>query len=256
MQDRKCKVSKVFSVRTPSGHKARDSRRRPSVIAAFLCGLGGGCGDAENNGGDDPQIAEMCTFNDGDGRTQCGSNVCEAGERCTQSGLIQCLPGCLDALNCGPQQWCDLRTADPGEAGLCRPSDDPACGGSPEPSSESGAPGDTAAEAECPDVQGNYRLTLSASSPDECQEILASGSQCSVSQDVCDITWGCDGEYATLLVPGAVGMSGGYETEGTFMGFAYRCQITFNGSMSSDLTWNCSIGQSGQAVLCEGTGSQ
>lgn len=212
--------------------------------------------------------------NDGDGRTQCGSNTCEAGERCTQSGLIQCLPGCLETLNCGSGEWCDLRTADPGEPGLCRSVEDPACGGNPGETqagetqtgeTQTGESNDSVAdttdetgdEPACPDVQGNYSLTLSSTSPEDCEDILANGDQCSVSEDGCDLIWGCDGEYGALLVPGPVDMSGVYETSGTFQGFSYTCEVTFlsTGSFAPDLNWNCSVGQAGQALLCEGTGS-
>ena len=219
-------------------------------------------GQGAASGGSDG--AELCAPNTGDGRTQCGSDVCEAGERCTDNGLVQCLPGCLETLNCGPQQWCDLRTADPGEAGLCRSVDDAACGGmadagADDTSEDPSSGGDTmdSSGASCPDVQGNYSLSLRSSSPPECQEILSNGDTCSVSQDACNITWGCDGTYASLLVPGAVDSSGVYETSGTYMGFSYVCEVEFldAGSFGPDLEWSCSVGQGGQAILCEGTGT-
>lgn len=203
----------------------------------------------------------MCVPNDGDGRTQCGAMVCEAGERCTESGLLQCVPGCLDTLNCGAGQWCDLRSSEPGDPGLCRSIDDAACGGDGSAAGDATGPDPSGDESNggpaCPDVQGNYSLTLAASSPDLCQEILSDGDQCSVSQEGCDIVWGCDATYGALLVPGAVDASGVYETSGVFQGFAYDCEVAFlaTGSFAPDLEWSCSVGEGGQAILCEGTGT-
>lgn len=239
-----------------------------ALCALLLTGLACGDGDADqvSESGD---AAEMCIPNNGDGQTQCGADVCQAGERCSPNGLVQCLPGCLETLNCGPEQWCDLRTAEPGDPGLCRSIDDPACGGAPgggtddtgdagetAGTDDSASSGEDTTDASCPDVQGNYDLNLSETSPEECQQLLASGDVCSVSQDGCNITWGCESEYAMLWVPGPVDASGIYEATGTIMGFAYTCEVEFlsTGAFVPDLEWSCSVGQGGQALLCEGTG--
>lgn len=126
--------------------------------------------------------------------------------------------------------------------------------------SESEGEGDSTGETGetvCPDVQGNYRVMLSSSSPEDCDFFFDGVDQCSVSQDECELTWGCENDLSPLLVPGPVDASGVYETSGTLQGFSYSCEFTFlpTGSFAPDLNWSCSIGQAGQAVLCEGTGS-
>ncbi len=232
----------------------------PLCLACLLMASGCDDDDASGSGAGTGGSAEICVPNDGDGRTQCGGNTCEAGERCTESGLLQCLPGCLGTLNCGSGQWCDLRTAEPGQPGLCRSVDDPACGEDPDPgetqAGETSEGADETGGPACPDVQGNYSVSLSLSSPEDC-EVFFDNERCSVSQDECDLVWGCDGDLSFLLVPGPVSMSGVYETSGTLEGFSYACEVTFllTGSFVPALNWSCSVGQAGEAVLCEGTGS-
>lgn len=202
----------------------------------------------QGSGGDPP----MCTPNDGDGRTQCGGNTCGGGMYCANSAAGSCENGCESTLNCGPGQWCDLRMPDLAGVGLCRSTNDPACGGDESESSADASTGSDSSVSSCPDVQGNYTLELYSDSPQQCSELFDSGADCSVAQDECTLTWGCGGSLATsLLTPEQIDENGVYSVTGTTQGINYNCDVDFSSSQVA-LTWTCSFVIGGEAGVCEG----
>lgn len=210
-------------------------------------------GESSASSGTNPDTGDldpMCEPNAGDGRSQCAGETCEPGNYCD---AIICTGGCESTLNCGTGQWCDLRMPDAFGAGICRPTTDPACGGTPvgdESSSEGGE------IEECLIVEGNYVLALDPGSPQTCTELFEGDIQCSVAQDGCTLTWGCGDQSAVLFPPGNLDANGISMTEGTSPdGLAYACTFDFSGNTDDALVWSCSLVGGGGSLVCQGTGN-
>ncbi len=197
-----------------------------------------------------PDDGVDCTPNAGDGTTQCGGNVCDGGTVCRNDAAGECELGCESTLNCAAGQWCDLRMPDAWGAGLCRPTSDPACGGS----SSAGDDGsvDETGVSECLVVEGNYTLQLFGDQPDFCSDDGLSALTCSVVQDGCSITWGCTSDdlppevLALFFAPGSI-EGDTYTNVASLPDGDVTCTVDFGAE-----TWSCSLTSNGMAGLCEG----
>lgn len=231
------------------------------LAAPFACDIdhGGDAGQAGDGSSasdtaadsGDPQ-GNACVPNDSDGTTQCTIDTCLAGNYCEVDGA--CAPGCRTSLNCGEGEYCDLRAPAPNwdhsfEIGVCRA-----------PGAECGVDtnaGDTEAAdsgaMNCDEVQGNYAMYLSDDSPSICHDAFSGLTMCSVAQEGCGLTWGCDANFGLNFPPGEL-EGDTYHGGGSYMGVPFDCTIEFVWSQTSVLTFSCAANV-GQAVVCTGWGA-
>ncbi len=232
----------------------------PLLAALLACDVGpgddaaaegeaaGSNADAADSGASQPTD---CDANVGDGVTQCTLETCAAGSYCEVDGI--CSSGCRSSLNCGSGESCDLRAPAPNadhtfEIGVCRVPG-PWCGVATGASDDDGS--DSAAPS-CEPVQGNYAMFLDTDSPSACDDAFSGLTMCSVAQDGCALTWGCDTNFGLNFPPGLLD-GNVYQGSGMIMGVPFACTVEFAWTQSSALTFSCSA-NFGQAVVCNGWG--
>ncbi len=207
----------------------------------------------------------MCGPNDGNGVTSCFNRQCVNDNYC-DSYLETCQVGCLSTLNCAAGEYCDLRMpsrdfGDEHDVGVCRPPGAECGTDATDPGASAGTGGaDTSmtdtGTMSCADVEGNYTISLASDVPDICRSVIDDGTLCSVAQDGCQLTWGCDNAFGLGFPPGQLegntyhGM-GTYSAKGTSVPF--DCEVEFVELLPYRLTFSCSANV-GAAIVCEGLG--
>ncbi len=237
-------------------------------FAAACEGTAGGSGDegggpgggsaGDDNGG-------TCEPNDGDGRTSCQFEECLPDEFCDVTD--SCAVGCLSSINCRPGEYCDLRMPTSNwdntlEVGTCRvPGAECGAGeGGPGTSSDSSAdttsgPAETTGGTPaCDEVQGNYQMKLDSDVPEMCGAAFSGLTMCSVAQEGCNLTWGCDADFGINFPPGPID-GRIYEGTGSYMGVPFECTMEWIYSVNFTFTFSCSASLGGAAIVCTGTGA-
>ena len=82
-----------------------------------------------------------------------------------------------------------------------------------------------------------------------CRDALTTTNACGVTQDGCQLYWGCNGAFEEYLPPGPLDEAGVFHGEGTFDGGLVTCTITFQPRHAFE--WECVMPE---GTVCTGGG--